>query len=271
MSRQRKSHLDQFLDTMETMPWWVSIALGSAILGILFLTLGSLPAHHPMQMLRSIWWLVPVIFGAAALGSLGSARRARVSLLKRETLRDLQSVPWKEFELLVGAYYREKGFTVVQTGGGGPDEGVDLVLRKNGERVLVQCKKYVRDAVGVQTIREFFGVIVAKGAHRGIFITTGNFTADAMQFGLGQASLELIPGQRFAEMISHLRKGGLPNPAPAAEMNPEPSQVTMEAAPCCPRCASVMVNRKAGKGANAGKAFWGCPNFPACRGTREVG
>jgi hypothetical protein len=43
---------------------------------------------------------------------------------------------------------------------------------------------------------------------------------------------------------------------------------TAEVAPICPKCGIPMVERKAAKGPNAGKAFWGCPNFPRCR---EVG
>lgn len=35
----------------------------------------------------------------------------------------------------------------------------------------------------------------------------------------------------------------------------------------CPKCGAAMVLRKARKGANAGKQFWGCSTFPSCRGT----
>ncbi len=36
--------------------------------------------------------------------------------------------------------------------------------------------------------------------------------------------------------------------------------------PDCPRCSSQMVRRIAKSGENAGKEFWGCTKFPACRG-----
>ena len=36
--------------------------------------------------------------------------------------------------------------------------------------------------------------------------------------------------------------------------------------PDCPRCSSQMVRRMAKSGENAGKEFWGCTKFPACRG-----
>ncbi|AHF07016.1 topoisomerase [Desulfitobacterium metallireducens DSM 15288] len=33
----------------------------------------------------------------------------------------------------------------------------------------------------------------------------------------------------------------------------------------CPKCSMPMVIRKASKGQNAGKEFYGCPNFPKCK------
>src|SRR5690349_5118628 len=41
-------------------------------------------------------------------------------------------------------------------------------------------------------------------------------------------------------------------------------------APHCPSCNALMVRRKAKRGVNAGDEFWGCPNFPKCRGVREI-
>ena len=39
----------------------------------------------------------------------------------------------------------------------------------------------------------------------------------------------------------------------------------------CPKCGAPMVKRTAGKGQNAGKSFYGCSNFPECKGTVSVG
>lgn len=38
----------------------------------------------------------------------------------------------------------------------------------------------------------------------------------------------------------------------------------------CPKCGAPMVKRKAAKGANAGKEFYGCSNFPKCRGIVNI-
>jgi restriction system protein len=38
----------------------------------------------------------------------------------------------------------------------------------------------------------------------------------------------------------------------------------------CPLCHSQMIKRKARRGSRADQEFWGCPNYPDCRGTRPV-
>lgn len=39
--------------------------------------------------------------------------------------------------------------------------------------------------------------------------------------------------------------------------------------PACPKCGSSMVKRTAKSGSNSGNSFWGCSNFPGCRGIRN--
>lgn len=40
--------------------------------------------------------------------------------------------------------------------------------------------------------------------------------------------------------------------------------------PLCPKCAVMMVKRKAKQGANAGREFYGCPNFPKCHEVEQI-
>jgi len=41
-------------------------------------------------------------------------------------------------------------------------------------------------------------------------------------------------------------------------------------APLCPSCNALMIKRDGPRGANAGSGFWGCSNYPECRGTRTL-
>jgi restriction system protein len=40
--------------------------------------------------------------------------------------------------------------------------------------------------------------------------------------------------------------------------------------PACPKCGRPMQRRIARQGAHAGEAFWGCPGYPSCKGTRPA-
>lgn len=44
----------------------------------------------------------------------------------------------------------------------------------------------------------------------------------------------------------------------------------MESAVLCPRCGSLMILRTAKKGDHAGLSFYGCSNYPKCRGIRNI-
>jgi hypothetical protein len=48
--------------------------------------------------------------------------------------------------------------------------------------------------------------------------------------------------------------------------SPQVSTETQNSSPCCPQCGSEMVLRTAKSGTNQGGQFWGCSNFPRCRG-----
>ena len=47
---------------------------------------------------------------------------------------------------------------------------------------------------------------------------------------------------------------------------PQLDKENMRNSPKCPKCGSEMVLRTAKSGANQGNQFWGCSNYPQCRG-----
>jgi four helix bundle suffix protein len=48
------------------------------------------------------------------------------------------------------------------------------------------------------------------------------------------------------------------------------ARARQEDAPACPECGKPMTRRKARAGKRAGKNFWGCTGYPACKGLREM-
>ena len=75
--------------------------------------------------------------------------------------------------------------------------------------------------------------------------------------------VEGIDGVALHRMLRTVDTHSTPlEPATSASQTPETG------VPACPVRGSGMVRRTARKGANAGKALWGCERYPGCRGTR---
>ncbi len=193
----------------------------------------------------------------------------RRRLLKQQSsLNTLRGLTWQEFEMLVGEAYRRQGYRVEETGGSGPDGGVDLVLRRGGETVLVQCKRWKQQAkVGAPTVRKLRGAVARDQATRGIFVTSSTFTREAIAEAQGQPPLELVDGAALLELVQQAQ-----GQAVSANTTQIPIAANEASAgvPPCPQCGELMVKRTARSGANAGSEFWGCPAFPRCRGTRQI-
>lgn len=280
------------------LPWWAGVALalvayvvlhGVAVqqvtLAVVPGQLGSSIAATLLSSLASVGqYVLPIICLAAALGSaLGRRKRQALvtTVTSNQAANALDGMTWREFEILVGEAFRLQGYQVVETGGGGADGGVDLVLRKDRETFVVQCKQWRAYKVGVTVVRELFGVMAARGAAGGFVVTSGRFTREATEFASGR-NLRLIEGpalmglikQAQASRASATPKATTPaqTAAPRATV-PEPvatPATTAHDSLSCPKCGSDMVRRTAKRGTNTGEAFWGCQTYPTCRGVRPV-
>lgn len=284
MARKKNNAASDFIDIVATMPWWVGCVLALVSYVVLHriatqqLVATATPGQIGAMVTQSLWqalafagqFVVPLlcVIGAAASAFRRYQRKNLISTVATRTTADaLDGMSWQEFEMLVGEAFRLQGYLVAETGGGGSDGGVDQVLRKGGEKFLVQCKQWKALKVGVTVVRELYGVMAAKGAAGGFVITSGQFTDDARSFASGR-NVTLIDGPVLFKMIKQARgevRGQPKKPATAAAA---PSDST--ARPLCPVCAKTMVRRTAKQGRNAGSSFWGCVDFPTCRGTRQA-
>lgn len=279
--RRRQSAAEDFVDVVALLPWWACLAL--ALISYLVLHQLAAPpkvvAAQPGQMAdlvtrsmvsafaMALQFLVPFFcLIAAVISFLG--RRKREGLVAdvagSRSAAALHGMGWKEFELLVGEAFRQQGYTVTENGGGGPDGGVDLVLRKGRETSLVQCKQWKATQVGVQMVRELFGVMAARGATGGFVVTSGSFTPDAIDFASGR-NITLLDGRKLFGLIQQAKGNSAAMRAAPPVWQSPPAAAR---APECPKCSSEMVLRTAKKGANAGSQFWGCSRYPTCIGTR---
>lgn len=289
--RGKTSGAEDLMDIVAKLPWWAGVAL--ALVSYLLLhrvaSQQVVAATQPGQMgalvTQTLWktlasigqYIVPLICLAGA-GMSAWQRKARQNLVtgvvQSKATDALDGMSWREFEMLVGEGFRLQGYQVLETGGGGADGGVDLVLSKPGkngsEKFLVQCKQWRAFKVGVDVVRELYGVMAARGATGGFVVTSGRFTTEAVSFASGR-NVTLVDGPKLHGLLRQGKAGADRTPArPATAPAMQPSAAPMQAS-SCPLCAKPMVHRTAKRGANAGGAFWGCTGYPACRGTRPIG
>lgn len=221
-------------------------------------------------------YVVPVLClaGAAISAWQRNARKTLVDgVAQSEAVHVLDGMSWQEFEMLVGEAFRLQGYRVVETGLGGADGGVDLELSRPGtkgsEKFLVQCKQWRAYRVGVDVVRELYGVMAARGATGGFVVTSGRFTDEAVSFAGGR-NMTLIDGAKLRGLIQHARAESGRSTPPRQPAQPAVSPPAAIQAPGCPACSKPMVRRIAKRGAHAGAEFWGCSGYPVCRGTRPV-
>jgi len=116
------------------------------------------------------------------------------------------------FERLVQRLLRESGFIQVEVTGQSGDGGIDGkgIMRLAGLlsfHVIFQCKRY-RGSVSVSQVRDFRGAMVGR-ADKGLLITTGNFTKDAMREATrdGAPAIDLIDGDLLLDKLKELGLG----------------------------------------------------------------
>lgn len=287
MARMKKtSPAEDLLALIALLPWWVG--LGLAIFSYRILHVLAAPIAAPIapsgqmgqyvaQMMGNTLayygqFIVPVICLAGAALSAWR-RRQRRTLVATGTWSQAASVldalSWREFEQLVGEGFRVQGYQVIETGGSGPDGGVDLLLSKDGDKFLVQCKQWKAYKVGVEVVRELYGVMAAKGAAGGFVVTSGQFTEPAREFARGR-NLKLVDGPVLLQLLQKAQTE-LHVKAPMMALPATPAVAERHSAiPDCPACAKPMARRTAKRGGQAGSAFWGCAGYPTCKGTRPI-
>ncbi len=276
----KKSGLfEDLIEIASRLPWWLSLVLALvSYFGLHHFSMMEVEAPKAMQDMGKMMtgqmiktfaifgqYILPAAFSfGAVISVIGQRKRANIyqSVAGQSGKGALTGISWREFEMLVGQWFRSQGYVVTETGGVA-DGGIDLVLNRDGETYLVQCKQWKAFKVGVNIVRELLGVMVARGAGGGFIVTSGVFTQEAKRFA-SDCNIKLIDGSQLSDLIQGAKREKV------RELPPRPVASVQATIPTCPKCGSGMVIRKASKGPQTGQSFWGCSKYPNCRGTRTV-
>jgi len=164
-----------------------------------------------------------------------------------------RNLDWFQFEKIVALIYRKLGDEVERRGGANADGGIDLLLRRDGSTLGVQCKHWKTWQVGVKSMREFLGALTAAGLQEGVFVALGTFTPDATTLAV-RHGIRLVNAADLAELVE---RGGVLS-------DPEFQDALTDSRKYCPKCERELILRTATKGHNPGRQFWGCTAYPSC-------
>lgn len=168
---------------------------------------------------RGIWSLTALGADPSAMTDIRSKKEPQEGSeiqVKTDWKQDLllicQSMDPSAFERLVQRMLRETGFVQVEVTGRTGDGGIDGkgIAKINGIlsfHVVFQCKRYT-GAVGSTDIRNFRGAMQGR-ADKGLFITTGYFTREAIRESVrdGASAIDLVDGDKLAEKLKTLGLG----------------------------------------------------------------
>ncbi len=268
----RKSQFEKLIDELTNAAWWISPLVGLVAYVFLAFIVPTIFAGNTLlaglagmgKRFAPLAFLFFCVIGVIAFFN----QKRKTKLLDGHTGEtSFAGLTWKEFEELVGEYYRRKGYKVRENFQRGPDGGVDLWLSKNGEKTMVQCKRWNNRKVGVKPVRELYGIMSAEGAAKGILATSGEFTDEARRFAAGKP-IELMNGPKLSKLIQDLKSSRQDISAQKGLEQFKNEDIANQTQ--CPRCGSPMVVRTAKRSPNAGTQFLGCSRFPKCRGTVDL-
>ena len=259
MARRRKndSPLEDLYKVFMRVPAWlcVPVALCAYLIIPLFFNGTFEQIGKPFGKFAAL-----LIIGAGIIAAISKVKRRQL-FDQQTSIESIRALSWQDFELLIAEAFRRQGYQVNENGGGGADGGIDLYIYRDGERVLVQCKRWKVYKVGVDKVRELYGVMTAEGANRAILVTSGVYTDEAKKFASGKP-LELIDGSQLSQMI----------PSNVNESSEQTLQceIGTQATEPCPLRGSEMALKTARQGRHAGSQFWGCTMFgkTRCKGMR---
>ena len=239
----------------------MTAAVVPVVVGLVFLygatmVIALITEHRPWPASLEVSWvliagvgalLITYLVALLAMGAVFTRSRYNRLLTLHQTMRDIRAMSWIEFEELVAANYVAQGYEVDRVGQAGPDGGIDLRMRKDGETVLVQCKHYRNSWVHELPLRQFLGSLVNFNADRGIFVSCGVFDETAEQFAKQNPRLQLVAGEQLEAMIKQ-----------SVEQRLE-GHIYI-----CDDCHAPMKPKTGRRG-----LFLSCSNYPACKGSRN--
>ncbi|MBX4272206.1 restriction endonuclease [Clostridium estertheticum] len=181
-------------------------------------------------------------------------KKRHVELLLNSGVDIADKMSGEEFEKFLLVHFQKlgyKGETTPKTN----DYGADLVLIKNGEKIVVQAKRWA-SKVGIGAVQQIVGAKMYYKATKCIVVTNNYFTPNAINLA-SSSSVELWDRTKLLEIMS--KSNGRETAKEAT------NQIDISKRILCPKCNSELILKKGKYG-----GFYGCSRYPTCKYTKRL-
>ncbi|GKU79354.1 restriction endonuclease [Paenibacillus sp. L3-i20] len=191
--------------------------------------------------------------------------------LRRSGIADIDKMDGRRFELYLGHLFEAHGYAAEVTQATG-DYGADLVISKDGKKIVVQAKRYSKN-VGLKAVQEIHTAMAHYSALEAWVVTNRDYTEQAYNLAKSNG-VRLINREQLIEMILAINSEPQTSQALVAvavgdhvtpDTDHEEVAINEPEDLDCPKCGYLLVKRKSSRG-----EFYGCSSFPKCRHTKNI-
>ncbi len=134
-----------------------------------------------------------------------------LELVGKQLLENIKIAEPEFFESLVVKLLLKMGYGWDQSSsgnvvGGSGDDGIDGIINEDKlglEKIYIQAKRYTENKVSPSEIRDFIGAMVIKGARKGVYFTSSDYTEQAKKHAADaqNMTITLIDGKLLTELL----------------------------------------------------------------------
>lgn len=149
----------------------------------------------------SVITLIVVIVVLALI--INSIEEAKLKRLRRSGIAEIDKMTGTQFEHYLGQLFKLQGYNATVTQAQG-DYGADLVLNKDGKRIVVQAKRYSKN-VNLKAVQEVYGAIAHYKASAGWVVTNSGYTQSAINLARSN-NVRLVDREELVEIILRVKE-----------------------------------------------------------------
>jgi restriction system protein len=173
-------------------PWWVSSGVALVVVVVAW---AALPPQYKLfgMLISGPFWAVSAMSGWRHF-------RAPNPEYIEHRLQIFRSMSWQDFSASVQQALLRDGFVVTRLDSSEADFAIDTGERKG----LVSCKRWKVPNNGVEPLRDLYQAMQNSDGQECIYITTGNFTQNAMQFAV-EKKIRLLHGATLVQFLREIK------------------------------------------------------------------